>query len=47
MTVLITVPKKQTIYNTKLKNCAVTVVQLPKVDPENCTYDEFRGLQPS
>ena len=26
-----------------LKNCAVTVVQLPKVDPENFTSDKFRG----
>ena len=28
----------------KLENCAVTVVQLPKVDPENFTSDKFRGV---
>jgi len=32
-----------TIWCTKLENCAVTVVQLPKVDPENFTFDKFRG----
>ena len=29
---------------TKLENCAVTVVQLPKVDPENFLSDKFRGV---
>ena len=27
----------------KIENCAVTVVQVPKVDPENFTSDKFRG----
>jgi len=34
---------EQPHWCTKLENCAVTVVQLPKVDPENFISDKFRG----